>query len=252
LPVTGWRRAREHLKEMAAAFHALIPAAGIGSRFGEQVPKQYQRIGARTIIEHSVHALADSECVRTIFVVLAPSDTRFRCLGFGGVTDKVVTLYCGGPTRGASVFNGLMAIHDQADDDDWILVHDAARPCVSRAEIERLIGACAADEVGGILAAPLTDTLKRADADGRIVGTEPREHLWRALTPQMFRYRLLVEALHAAGPHAVTDEASAIERLGLKPLLVAGSTTNLKVTYASDLAIAEAILNDEKRRTACE
>lgn len=236
---------------MAAAYHALIPAAGSGSRFGEHAPKQYQLIGGHSILEHAVFALARCPHIQTIFVVLAPGDTRFARIAFDAMGEKVVGLYCGGPTRGASVFNGLMAIHDQADDGDWILVHDAARPCVSEAELVRLIDACADEKVGGILAAPLTDTLKRGDSEGRIVGTEPREHLWRALTPQMFRYRLLVEALHHAGPHDVTDEASAIERIGLKPRLIAGSTTNLKVTYASDLKVAEAILRAQ-RRISCE
>lgn len=229
---------------MACAYHALIPAAGSGTRFGESLPKQYWPIAGRTILEHAVLALARHPRIATVNIVLAPGDCVFAQLRWGAFEHKIVTLFCGGPTRGASVFNGLVAMREQSDDGDWVLVHDAARPCLSAAELDRLIAAVGDDAVGGILALPLTDTLKRGDADARIVGTEPREHLWRALTPQMFRYRLLVEALHAAGPHSVTDESGAVERVGLKPRLIAGASTNLKVTYAADLAVAEAILRN--------
>jgi 2-C-methyl-D-erythritol 4-phosphate cytidylyltransferase len=227
---------------MACAYFALIPAAGSGSRFGESVPKQYQHLCGRPVLEHAVRTLARFPAIQTIYVVLAPDDTLFRACHWDGIEAKVVALYCGGPTRAASVFNALMATHDQIDAADWVLVHDAARPCVSQGEIERLLSEVADDDVGGLLALPLTDTLKRADALSKVEATEPRAGLWRALTPQMFRYRLLVEAMHAADRMLVTDESAAVERLGLRPRLVTGSASNIKVTYPQDLLFARAIL----------
>jgi len=227
---------------MVSDYFALVPAAGSGSRFGAMQPKQYELIGGRPMLEHTVRALASQRGIKCVFVVLAPGDAQFSRCGWLGHPAQVVPLYCGGPTRASSVFNALMAIRDLVDDDDWILVHDAARPCVSRAELDRLLGSLEDDEVGGLLALPVADTLKRGDVRDRVVATEPREGLWRALTPQMFRYRLLVEALHRAKSVSITDEASAIERLGLQPRLVAGAATNIKVTYAEDIALAAAIL----------
>ncbi len=227
---------------MACAYFALVPAAGSGSRFGESVPKQYQHLCGRPLLEHAVRALARFPAIQTIYVVLAPDDSLFRTCRWDGCEAKVVALYCGGPTRAASVFNALMAIHDQIDAADWVLVHDAARPCVSQAELEQLVREVADDAVGGLLALPLTDTLKRADALGKAEASVPRAGLWRALTPQMFRYRLLVKAMHEADRMAVTDESAAIERLGLRPRLVTGLASNIKVTYPQDLLIARAIL----------
>jgi 2-C-methyl-D-erythritol 4-phosphate cytidylyltransferase len=227
---------------MACAYFAIIPAAGSGSRFGESAPKQYQQLCGRPVLEHAVRTLARFPAIQTIYVVLAPDDTLFRTCHWDGIEAKVVALYCGGPTRAASVFNALMATHDQIDAADWVLVHDAARPCVSRGEVERLLSEVADDDAGGLLALPLTDTLKRGDALSKVEATVPRTGLWRALTPQMFRYRLLVEAMHAANRMLVTDESAAIERLGLRPRLVTGSASNIKVTYPQDLLFARAIL----------
>ena len=203
------------------------------------------------MLEHAVCALARLPAIQCVFVVLAPGDAYFGHCSWGELDRKVLPLYCGGPTRAASVFNGLMALHDQVEDADWILVHDAARPCLSVLESERLLAELAQDDVGGLLALPVADTIKRADGNGRVAATEPREGLWRALTPQMFRYRLLVHAMHAADLSAVTDESSAIERIGLRPRLVAGSATNIKVTYADDLALAATILH-ERGESGCE
>ena len=227
---------------MACAHFGLIPAAGTGLRFGEALPKQYQRLCGRPMLEHAVRALARASAIQKIYVVLAPDDEHFRTCAWDGIDAQVVALYCGGATRAASVFNGLIAVRGAVDDRDWLLVHDAARPCLTHQELTRLLADVGDDEVGGLLASPVSDTLKCADAQGRANATVPRENLWRALTPQMFRYRLLVEALHAADHTRITDEAAAIEALGLKPRLVPGAATNLKVTYPEDLLIARAII----------
>jgi 2-C-methyl-D-erythritol 4-phosphate cytidylyltransferase len=155
--------------------------------------------------------------------------------------SRLEVLRCGAESRAGSVLNGLRAIGDRVAGDDQILVHDAARPCLTLQLIDKLLAQVGDDRAGGLLAEPLADTLKRADVGGRILGTEPRDNLWRAQTPQMFHYDVLVEALAGAG-EGVTDEASAVERLGLSPLLVKSDATNLKVTYPEDLHLAEAIL----------
>jgi 2-C-methyl-D-erythritol 4-phosphate cytidylyltransferase len=232
---------------MACAHFGLIPAAGSSLRFGDPLPKQYQRLCGRTLLEHAVRSLACAALIRTIYVVLAPGDEHYRTCAFEGVGAQVVALHCGGSTRAASVFNGLMAVRNEVDDGDWLLVHDAARPCLSEQELARLLADVDDDEVGGLLALPVTDTLKRAGDDGRSSATVSRVDLWRAATPQMFRYRLLVEALRRADRALATDEASAIESLGLRPRLVHGASTNIKVTYPEDLMIARAILDARGR-----
>jgi 2-C-methyl-D-erythritol 4-phosphate cytidylyltransferase len=228
------------------SYFAVVPAAGSGSRLGHETPKQYLMLQGRPLVEHAVSRLARSPRIERVLVVLAPGDTRFREFDWQVYSDKLVPLYCGGPTRAASVFNGLLAASDMADEGDWMLVHDAARPCLARADIERLIEEVGDDPTGGLLAVPVADTLKRADGAGRVAATEPREGLWQAQTPQMFRYELLLRALRTADPAAVTDEACAIEALGLKPRLVQGSLRNIKVTYPQDLALAAAILAGEE------
>ena len=232
---------------MSGAHFAIIPAAGTGSRFGSVLPKQYEPILARPMLEHAVHALGDEARIDNIFVALRPGDEFYSRCSWPG-RFRVDPLYCGGPSRACTVFNALMAIRDSVDDDDWVWVHDAARPCLCHADIERLLSALEREDVGALLALPLTDTVKRADAVGRVEATAPREGLWRALTPQAFRYRLLVEALHDAAGVDITDEASAIERLGLRPRLVQGASTNVKVTYPDDLQFAAAILGQRATR----
>ena len=178
--------------------------------------------------------------VQTVFVVLAPGDKEFGTHDWSAFAGALEPLYCGGEARRDSVYNGLVAAMAGMDADDWVLVHDAARPCLPRKDLERLVAEAQADEVGGILALPATDTIKRV-AGNKILSTEDRSHLWLAQTPQMFRAGLLAQALQRA-KGAVTDEAAAIEQMGLKPRVVTGSRENLKVTWPGDIAIAENIL----------
>ena len=195
---------------------------------------------------HAVRAVCVPP-VAAVFVVLAPDDAQFAQQDWGTFADQVHPLYCGGETRRDSVYNGLVAMASTADPDDWVLVHDAARPCLLPADLQRLISEGAGDPVGAILALPAADTVKFAARDEggvpRSAGTQDRSYVWLAQTPQMFRCGLLMRAL--AGAPGATDEASAIEELGLRPRLVAGSRENLKVTYPEDIAVAEGIL---KRR----
>lgn len=220
----------------------LIPAAGGGTRLGAALPKQYLRVAGRPLLYHTVASMLADPRIEQVYVVVAPGDGHFREHDWSAFGGRMQPLYCGGQARAASVYNGLVAIANGVDADDWILVHDAARPCLARNELARLITEVGDDPSGGLLAIPVADTLKRGDAAQRIVETPPREGLWRAQTPQMFRYRLLLEALRDAPLSEVTDEASAVERMGLHPRLVLGAATNLKVTYPEDLALAELII----------
>ena len=228
--------------------YALIPAAGSGTRFAGGLPKQYLPLAGKPMLWHAVRAVCVPP-VETVFVVLSPGDKVFAEQDWSAFAGRLEPLYCGGETRRDSVFNGLVAAMAQVDADDWILVHDAARPCLPAQDLRRLIDEAGGDAIGGILAFPAADTVKKAGKDEggalRIAGTEDRSQLWLAQTPQMFRAGLLAQALRQA-KRPVTDEASAVEQMGLKPRLVAGSRDNLKVTYAEDLAIAEAILAKRK------
>ncbi|HEX6321023.1 MAG TPA: 2-C-methyl-D-erythritol 4-phosphate cytidylyltransferase [Burkholderiales bacterium] len=217
---------------------ALIPAAGSGSRASSPAPKQYAMLAGRPMLWHAVRAVCVPP-VQAVFAVLAPDDKTFESHDWSAFEGRLHPLYCGGESRRDSVHNGLVATMDEVDASDWVLVHDAARPCLSSADLTKLIAACEADEVGGILALPVADTVKRGI--DTIEKTEDRSDLWLAQTPQMFRAGTLLHALRRArGP--VTDEASAVEQLGLKPRLVRGSRENLKVTWPEDLPLAEAIL----------
>jgi len=230
--------------------YALVPAAGSGSRIGAALPKQYLEIAGRPLLHHSLLALARHPRIEQVFVVLAQGDDQFGRHDWRELGARVKPLYCGGETRAASVFNGLLAARDFIAASDWVLVHDAARPCLGREELDRLFGELEADDTGGLLAVPVADTLKRAGRDSRVAGTEPRDNLWLAQTPQMFRYRLLIEALRTADPASATDEARAIEGLGLKPKLVLGDTRNIKVTFPEDLAVAELIIRSREIKPA--
>lgn len=228
-------------------FHALVPAAGSGSRLGQGLPKQYLPVAGAPLLQHALATLAAHPAIASVHVVLAPDDGRYDETIAAGVRNRVRAVRCGGDTRAASVLNGLRAIADGVDADDWILVHDAARPCLTHALLDRLLHAVESDAVGGILALPVADTLKSADATQRIARTVDRAGLWQAQTPQMFRYGILRRALEAADAATITDEASAVEALGLQPRLVEGDATNLKVTYARDVILAELILQQRQR-----
>ncbi len=227
---------------MTSRYFGLVPAAGSGSRFGSEVLKQYSPLAGKPMLYHSVERLLATPEVEIAFVVLAPGDTEFRRHDWSAFGNRLAPLYCGGATRRDSVLNGIIAAASLVDPNDWMLVHDAVRPCLGSAELRRLIDEAGGDEVGGILAIPVADTLKRADDEQRIAATEPRDGLWRAQTPQMFRHSMLLRALREA--EHVTDEASAVEALGYKPKLVEGSTKNMKVTFPADLEIAEKMLRD--------
>lgn len=220
--------------------YAIVPAAGSGARFGAEKPKQYLDLLGRPLIFHTLAALTAHPAIERVWVVLSPNDAEWSRHDWLALGPKLETVRCGGATRAASVTNGLRAAAMAAADDDWILVHDAARPCLSAAMLDALVAGLADDPVGGLLAVPVADTLKRADAAQRVAATEPRDGLWQAQTPQMFRYGRLLEALENCP--GVTDEAGAIEALGLAPKLVRGDSTNLKVTYPADLALAAMIL----------
>jgi 2-C-methyl-D-erythritol 4-phosphate cytidylyltransferase len=227
------------------SYYAIVPAAGTGARFGGETPKQYQLLAGRPLIYYSLAALCRQPRIARVWVVLAADDTWWRLHDWTSLGYKLETVFCGGATRAESVANGLRAAATAADDDDWVLVHDAARPCLSQAMLAALCDELADDPVGGLLAVPVADTLKRADDAQRVARTELRDGLWQAQTPQMFRYGLLSHALaeHPGG----TDEASAIEAAGLRPRLVRADASNLKVTYPADLRLAEVILQAKVR-----
>ncbi|MEO8165629.1 MAG: 2-C-methyl-D-erythritol 4-phosphate cytidylyltransferase [Betaproteobacteria bacterium] len=223
---------------------AVIPAAGSGIRMGATQPKQYLPIGERPLLYYAVARLCAHPVIDRVCVVLALEDRQFGTYDWSAFGAKLEALHVGGKSRAASVLNALEHLHGYARSDDWILVHDAARPCLSVPMLDRLLDEVGDDETGGLLAMPVADTLKRADGARRSMGTEPRAGLWQAQTPQMFRYALLLRALRACDPQQATDEAAAVEALGLKPRLVQSDATNLKVTHTQDLALTRCILNE--------
>ena len=220
---------------------AVVPAAGAGRRMGAGVAKQYLPLLGRPLLAHAIEPLLAAPRIEAVVLVVAADDTRWPD---AVPEDSRLLSATGGAERCHSVLSGLARLADRAAPHDWVLVHDAARPCLSHAELEALFAALEGDPVGGLLAVPVADTLKVADEGGRVLRTLPREALWRALTPQMFRYGLLRAALAAAieAGVLVTDEAAAMERAGHQPALVAGRAANLKVTSPEDLALAEAVL----------
>jgi len=223
------------------SFYALIPAAGSGSRMGGDMPKQYQSLNSIPLIAHALIVLAREPRIAKLFVVLSPDDVWWDNYEWQGWEDRIQVLRCGGTTRAETVLNGLNAMASVCAADDWVLVHDAARPCLPGEALSKLLDEAGDDAVGGLLAVPVADTLKRADSESRVETTVPRAGLWQAQTPQMFRHATLSEALRAAGGD-ITDEASAIEKLGLRPKLVESDSRNLKVTYPQDLRLASLIL----------
>ena len=223
----------------APRYFALIPAAGVGARMGTTNPKQYLKIGGKPMLRHTLDAFLSSELIAHTFVVVSPDDPYIDAVA---PNHGVTVLRCGGASRMESVRNGLAVLANTLARNDWVLVHDAARPGLTAELIEKLITGTGDHPAGGLLALPVVDTVKRC-IDGEAAGTVPRNGLWLAQTPQMFRYELLRDALAAAtDPDSITDDASAVEALGLSPKLVEGHPRNLKVTLPDDIRIAEMYL----------
>lgn len=222
---------------------AVVPAAGRGTRFGGDVPKQYLEIDGKPLIAYTLAALTAHAAVEGVVVAIGENDVDWP--GWSEFAGKPIRTCTGGASRAASVLAGLDALPDSVRADDFVLIHDAARPNLGLHDLSQLLERGRNDPVGAILAAPVRDTLKRAGDDGGIDATEPRERLWRALTPQLFRRLQLSKALQEAAQAGVevTDEAMALERQGLRPLLVEGSEDNFKVTTPADLARFRFILS---------
>ena len=220
---------------------ALVPAAGQGTRIGDAMPKQYIPLAGKPMLFHSLEALAAVARIQAVVAILSPLDRHWGEHDWSAFPDKIEAAFTGGANRAESVVNALKHLSNRIGKDDWVLVHDAARPCITKSLVEQFIDEVEGDPVGGLLAMPVADTLKRAEETLRVSETVPRERLWRAQTPQMFRHEHLVRGL-ARKPDA-TDESEAIEQmLGFAPKLVQGENTNLKVTFAEDLELAEMIL----------
>ena len=232
------------LKLGMAFFHVIIPAAGIGNRMATVLPKQYVPLAGKPMISHTIQVFFKHPRIASIHLALNPEDDFWRSLPLEPAS-KLKLHYTGGESRSETVLNTLRAI--EVADDDWILVHDAARPGLTQQLLDNLLNTLENDPVGGLLALPLADTLKQADGNARIAGTIPRANLWQAQTPQMFRYAILIKALQSF-EGAATDEAEAIEALGLQPKLVQGELRNLKITYPQDLALLEALFVLEQNK----
>lgn len=228
-----------------AFFHVLIPAAGSGSRMGADLPKQYLMLNGMPLIQHVIQLFEQSAHIQSVHIVLSEQDAQWHDAYLGN-SGKTQVHCCGGETRSQTVLNGLHAMHASVTEQDWILVHDAARPGLNHDLLNTLIMSLADDAVGGLLALPLADTLKKADNERRVEKTLSREQLWQAQTPQMFKYAMLKQALtqFSGSP---TDEAAAIEALGYPPKLVMGALHNLKITYPQDLAVVSALMKMEKK-----
>lgn len=224
-------------------FHVIIPAAGTGNRMQSALPKQYMPILGKPMISHSIQTFFDCQRISSIHLALSSDDEFWKSLQLDA-KSRLHLHYTGGETRAETVLNTLNTI--SIAEDDWVLVHDAARPGLDANLLNQLLETLQDDAVGGLLALPLADTLKFSNSDGRSEKTIPREHLWQAQTPQMFRYATLKKALKQNGGSA-TDEAQAVEALGLMPKLVVGSLKNIKVTYPQDVAIVEALMKRDAK-----
>jgi 2-C-methyl-D-erythritol 4-phosphate cytidylyltransferase len=228
-------------------YWAVIPAAGIGKRMGSEIPKQYLELNGKAIILHTLDRLLQHPLIQGVVVALSRHDGWWEHLDHR--CDKPVITVEGGIERCHSVLNALYELGNRATDEDWVLVHDAARPCLLHTDLENLINTLQDDKVGGLLGVPVRDTMKRAESNNRVVDTVEREGLWHALTPQMFRLGSLRPALENAleAEQFVTDEASAMEYAGFQPLLVEGSATNIKITRPEDLALAGFYLQQQEQ-----
>ena len=228
-------------------FHAVIPAAGAGSRMGADIPKQYLTLAGQTVLEHSLDVLLACERIATVVLVLSADDERWPEIKDRYKDSRVETV-TGGAERCHSVLNGLEHLTGTAGVDDWVLVHDAARPCVRQQDIEMLMTRLEDHAVGGLLGVPVADTMKQVDSDSMILKTVERDGLWRALTPQMFRLGPLRDALQQAIASGVmvTDDASAMEMAGYRARMVEGQADNIKITRPADLQLAEFYLQSGK------
>ena len=222
---------------------AILPAAGIGRRIGSNTPKQYLPVNGVPIISLTLQRLASVSAIKKIIVVIHPEDNNWKELSLE--VDKQLECVLGGQERQQSVLNALLALDDEANADDWVLVHDAVRPCVEVSDIEKLIIALRTHNVGGLLGYTLDNTLKQVTGEQEVQTTIDRNNYWNALTPQMFRYGLLKEAMERVEAQGltITDEAAAMEFMGYRPRMVEGSNLNIKITHESDLVLAGMILN---------
>lgn len=228
------------------AFWAIMPAAGIGKRMGTSIPKQYLELNGRMVIDHTIERLLFHPAVDGLYVALGDNDPHWETSEFAGHPDLVHV--SGGMERCHSVLNALEALSPRAKSDDWVLVHDAARPCVRRSDIDHLMQMVRSHEIGGLLGKPVRDTMKRTDPADRIITTVERDHLWHAFTPQMFRFGMLLDVLRRAldAGLLVTDEASAIEWAGHRPIMVESHADNLKITRPEDLPLAAFFLERQQ------
>ena len=227
---------------------AIVPAAGVGHRMGSAVPKQYLPLCGKPVIAHTLERIAQIEDLSGLLLVLHPDDQQFAEY-FNAKAGAVAALEIvrGGNERCHSVLNAVLSLKSRAQPDDWVLVHDAARPCVRATDIDALALALRSHPVGGLLARPVSDTLKQVNSNHEVLKTVDRSRHWQALTPQMFRFDILLRALSAAaeGGDKITDDAAAVEALGVNPLIVPGSTDNIKITHESDLGLAERIIEQQ-------
>ena len=225
-------------------YWVIIPAAGIGRRMGASLPKQYLPLNGKTVLEYTLDCFVSHPHISGIILVIAADDAYWPALAprYG----QQVTSVIGGAERFQSVLNGLNQLADSADADDWVLVHDAVRPCLRHSDVDSLIASLSTHTVGGLLGLPIADTIKYCNPDGTVANTVPRDHLWRALTPQMFRFSTLRNALQKATEDGVlvTDEAAAIEYIGHRPQLVVGRADNIKITRPDDLRLAQWYLQE--------
>jgi len=232
---------------ISGAIWAIVPAAGVGARMQSGIPKQYLPLCGKPVLRHTLERLSSHSGIAGVVLGISETDTYSDCATRPAIA-KFLGSYIGGASRAETVLNGLRMASEQAGEGDWALVHDAVRPCIRGSDIDRLIAE--AGEHGGLLGIPVADTVKRADAADYVTETVSRAGLWRALTPQLFPLRILIRALEQALGDGVepTDEAAAIERLGLRPRLVAGHPDNIKITLPGDLSMAELFLREQERR----
>ena len=231
-------------------FWSVVPAAGIGTRMKADVPKQYLPLAGRMVIEHTLESLCSHKSISGVVVVHAPDDAHLQHLKLN--CSMALTMVEGGAERCHSVLNGLNKLAEQADDNDWVLVHDAARPCLRHEDLDKLMTTLKDHKVGGLLGIPVRDTMKRSDTEHSVYETVERVGLWHAHTPQMFRLKMLKQALEDALDSGVlvTDEAAAMERQGYHPLMVEGHADNIKITRPEDLMLAEFYLKQQNSQTS--